>query len=324
MGTRLRSNELYLCATKDTLRLLAHGRELGDERTTNPPRGWRATRDALFHTQAIRKNIRAMSEEPRSGLRHLKRTWSSNETEAKPNEVIDVDAPLKAESATDVVDLSFSPPPRPLQAHNGGSIPPIKQRKLDRSWSPFVVARPAGSTLAVKPGHSHKPSSLDALVRPLTSGMSRARNTPPPPAATSPPEPTSPEKRKMSRVFLSPEQQRVLEAVVKHGQNVFFTGSAGTGKSVLLRHIIQDLKKKYESKQDAVAVTASTGIAACNVGGTTLHSFGGVGLAKETPERLLTYVRRNRRAVTRWLRTSVLIIDEGTSWLHPLTYSVYD
>ena len=45
----------------------------------------------------------------------------------------------------------------------------------------------------------------------------------------------------------------------------------GTGKSVLLREIIKVLKKQYKS----VAVTASTGIAAVNIHGTTLHSFAG-------------------------------------------------
>lgn len=34
----------------------------------------------------------------------------------------------------------------------------------------------------------------------------------------------------------------------------------GTGKSVLLREIIKTLRKKYEKAQDAVAITASTGM----------------------------------------------------------------
>jgi ATP-dependent DNA helicase PIF1 len=38
-------------------------------------------------------------------------------------------------------------------------------------------------------------------------------------------------------VKLTKEQKTVLESV-KSGQNIFFTGSAGTGKSFLLRRII--------------------------------------------------------------------------------------
>ena len=85
----------------------------------------------------------------------------------------------------------------------------------------------------------------------------------------------------------------------------------GTGKSVLLREIIKGLKKKYVNSPDAVAVTASTGIAACNIGGVTLHSFGGAGLATEEPNHLIAKIRKNKKAVSRWTRTKALIIDEG-------------
>jgi ATP-dependent DNA helicase PIF1 len=61
---------------------------------------------------------------------------------------------------------------------------------------------------------------------------------------------------------------------------------SGTGKSVLLREIITALRVKYQSRPDAVAVTASTGIAACNVGGTTLHSFAGIGLGTDPADKL--------------------------------------
>lgn len=54
------------------------------------------------------------------------------------------------------------------------------------------------------------------------------------------------------------------------------------------------------------------GIAACNIGGVTIHSFGGIGLGIETAKELATKIKKNKKAVTRWLRTKVLIIDEGT------------
>ena len=41
----------------------------------------------------------------------------------------------------------------------------------------------------------------------------------------------------LAPVVLTGEQKAVLQAVLS-GQNVFFTGSAGTGKSFLLRRII--------------------------------------------------------------------------------------
>lgn len=78
-----------------------------------------------------------------------------------------------------------------------------------------------------------------------------------------------------------------------------------------MREIILALRKKFGKATDAVAVTASTGIAACNIGGVTLHAFGGAGLALEPAEELVRRIKKNKKAVPRWLRTKVLIIDEG-------------
>lgn len=89
------------------------------------------------------------------------------------------------------------------------------------------------------------------------------------------------------------------------------TSFSGTGKSVLLRHIIKNLKSKYVRSADAVAITASTGIAACNIGGTTVHSFGGIGLGQEAAPQLAAKIRRNQKAMSRWVRTKALIIDES-------------
>jgi len=110
--------------------------------------------------------------------------------------------------------------------------------------------------------------------------------------------------------ILSDEQDRVKKLVVNDGKSVFFTGSAGTGKSVLMRAIIAELRKKYVKEPDRVAVTASTGLAACNIGGVTLHSFGGIGLGKEDVPALVKKVKRNAKARNRWIKTKVLIIDE--------------
>ena len=113
-----------------------------------------------------------------------------------------------------------------------------------------------------------------------------------------------------AKVFLSEEQQHVLNLVVDKKKSVFFTGSAGTGKSVLMREIISTLRKMYNREPDRVAVTASTGLAACNVGGVTLHSFAGIGLGKEDAPELVRKIKRNQKAKHRWMRTKVLVVDE--------------
>jgi ATP-dependent DNA helicase PIF1 len=95
---------------------------------------------------------------------------------------------------------------------------------------------------------------------------------------------------KVPGVFLSDEQRGVVEAVVDRGKSIFFTGSAGTGKSVLMREIIKKLRIKYKREPDRIAVTASTGLAACNIEGVTLHSFAGIGLGKEPVPELVKKV----------------------------------
>lgn len=58
--------------------------------------------------------------------------------------------------------------------------------------------------------------------------------------------------------------------LVKKGENLFVTGEAGTGKSTLLRKIVDDLQGKR-----ALAVLAPTGVAAENVKASTIHHFFG-------------------------------------------------
>lgn len=101
---------------------------------------------------------------------------------------------------------------------------------------------------------------------------------------------TTPGRPKVPALFLSEEQKAVLEAVVEKGRSIFFTGSAGTGKSVLMREIISKLRERHRKEPDRVAVTASTGLAACNIEGVTLHSFAGIGLGKEKVSELVTKV----------------------------------
>eukprot|EP01080_Neovahlkampfia_damariscottae_P005800 gene5800-9623_t len=105
----------------------------------------------------------------------------------------------------------------------------------------------------------------------------------------------------------SKDQQEVLKAAIG-GQNIFFTGSAGTGKSHVLREIVKQLKREYSS--DSIAIVAPTGIAALNIGGTTLHSFAGIGLGNLEKEKLLKSVQQKKFNVKRWNNTEILIIDE--------------
>lgn len=110
-------------------------------------------------------------------------------------------------------------------------------------------------------------------------------------------------------VKLNEEQQILCDKVLKDKKNVFFTGCAGTGKSLTLKYIIDQLRVRYPEPNN-VAVTASTGKAAFNISGTTLHSFAGIGLGKGTKQELATNAQFNKNAAERWRKVKTLIIDE--------------
>jgi ATP-dependent DNA helicase PIF1 len=60
-------------------------------------------------------------------------------------------------------------------------------------------------------------------------------------------------------------------------------------------------------------VTASTGIAASHIGGQTIHSASGRGVAQGMSVRdIAEKIKMSRPAQERWTGMKVLIIDEGT------------
>jgi ATP-dependent DNA helicase PIF1 len=89
---------------------------------------------------------------------------------------------------------------------------------------------------------------------------------------------------------------------------VFFTGAAGCGKSFILRILKQILTKL--DLQGEIQFCAPTGIAACNIGGLTIHSWAGIGLANKSLENIVGQVMGTTTAVKRWRNTSILVIDE--------------
>lgn len=66
--------------------------------------------------------------------------------------------------------------------------------------------------------------------------------------------------------FISAEAKYVLQFINQTNRSVFLTGKAGTGKTTLLKEIIQTTHKNC-------VVVAPTGIAALNAGGVTIHSM---------------------------------------------------
>lgn len=104
------------------------------------------------------------------------------------------------------------------------------------------------------------------------------------------------------------EQREAFDAVLE-GKSVFITGPGGTGKSYLLKTLYQQI---YDKSEKVIAITAMTGCAALLLGrwAKTLHSWAGVGLARESVEVLAAQIKKNGRTRKRWLQTDILVIDE--------------
>jgi ATP-dependent DNA helicase PIF1 len=105
------------------------------------------------------------------------------------------------------------------------------------------------------------------------------------------------------------ESQKKAIAIIEEDENIYICGPAGTGKSFLLSKIYDILR----SKGKRIYVTATTGIAASLIGGTTLHNHFGTGIVSQakTPEMVYSSLMRyNPKSVDRIKKTDVIIIDE--------------
>lgn len=106
---------------------------------------------------------------------------------------------------------------------------------------------------------------------------------------------------------------RQLQAlrVMTEGKSVFLTGAPGAGKTYVLNRFI----KLAKASGRRVAVTASTGIAATHIGGTTIHSWSGLGIKDNLTQWDIEKLKGSAKYLTRYNATDVLVIDE-VSMLH--------
>ncbi|NWZ20272.1 PIF1 helicase, partial [Asarcornis scutulata] len=170
-------------------------------------------------------------------------------------------------------------------------------RLLARPPPAFAIISPLRERDALRSprgGAGEELGQRPAEVRPR-GGASRRR-----PHGAAVPQVPRAERRPPAR--LSAEQEAVLGAV-RSGQGVFFTGCAGTGKSFLLKKIVGSLPP------NSTYATASTGVAACHIGGTTLHAFAGIGSGKAPLEQCIQLAERPG-VRQHWLACQHLIIDE--------------
>jgi len=94
--------------------------------------------------------------------------------------------------------------------------------------------------------------------------------------------------------------------ILKTGNNVFITGSAGTGKTFLLNQFIFYLK----SRKIIPTIVAPTGIAASHLQGQTIHSFFSLGIRSEIDDYYIESLLEKKYLQTRFSKLKVLIVDE--------------
>ncbi len=102
---------------------------------------------------------------------------------------------------------------------------------------------------------------------------------------------------------LSPEQEHALE-LLRSGENIFLTGGAGSGKSHLIRHFMDELDPKQ------TPILASTGAAAVLLGGRTFHSFFGLGIMEGGGDATYERCSKDYRLLNRLKKVEGVIIDE--------------
>lgn len=110
------------------------------------------------------------------------------------------------------------------------------------------------------------------------------------------------------------------------GESVFLSGGAGSGKSHVIQKFV-DIKRQLRPDIN-IAITGTTGMAALNIGGVTIHSFAGMGINKLPYPEFLESGRQTVRGfqlTQKQLKSiDVLIIDEISMFSAQSLDFVYD
>ena len=104
------------------------------------------------------------------------------------------------------------------------------------------------------------------------------------------------------------DQALALELLLS-GKNVLLTGPAGSGKT----YVLNDFIRRAKSEGKHVSVTATTGLAATHLSGSTIHSWSGIGIHDSIPRDFYDNLLKGRRDTI--TKTDILIVDE-ISMLH--------
>lgn len=112
------------------------------------------------------------------------------------------------------------------------------------------------------------------------------------------------------------DQELALE-IMLDGHNVMLSGPAGSGKTYVLNQFIK-LARGYGK---SVAITATTGLAATHINGSTIHAWSGIGVLDFLPAKFYENLSKNR--IEQIEKADILVIDE-ISMLHDFRLDMID
>ncbi|KAI6096915.1 hypothetical protein EDD16DRAFT_1499868 [Pisolithus croceorrhizus] len=192
-----------------------------------------------------------------SGLRTVTRDFSSKThtkdepiswPKSKDQRLKDIQAGIDQRSIADV------------QKSNGDGITAHTANSIKRSLQVALEEPPAKKKRQLPPSFQNcAPTKSPYFTRPSVASEPKAPSQSQTDSIAFSANVVSNTASSKPKVVLSQEQTQILQ-LVEEGKSLFYTGSAGTGKSVLLREIIKSLRKRYNKSPDAIAITASTGM----------------------------------------------------------------
>lgn len=218
---------------------------------------------------------------------------------------------LTVSSASDLLRPVFSHSNRAVDRSPSGEYAPVRKESASPS-----IQNPDGS-------FDHQPgipsfTRSNEYYQTISGPITHAPVNSPPAACTSifdePPAKALAEKSATQKIPLATDEpslcpeQAALVNLIMQGHNVFYTGSAGCGKSTVLKAFV----KKLTESGRTVRIVAPTGRAALNFGGMTTWTFAGwtPNSHKKNLERLKTEAVWNSKVSKRLWKTDVLVIDE--------------